>query len=93
VDRLRQIMSLQRRLRDLEASPRAQRALVQRSMFREALTWLEIHGSAPELVAHWTALLGEQAEPPVPAEGESETPPLRRRRRRRRRRFRPVPTE
>jgi poly(A) polymerase len=93
VDRLRQIMSLQRRLRDLEASPRAQRALVQRSMFREALTWLEIHGSAPELVAHWTALLGEQAEPPVPAEGESETPPLRRRRRRRRRRFRPAPTE
>jgi poly(A) polymerase len=93
VDRLRQIMSLQRRLRDLEASPRAQRALVHRSMFREALTWLEIHGSAPELVAHWTALLGEQAEPPVPAEGESETPPLRRRRRRRRRRFRPAPTE
>jgi len=93
VDRLRQIMSLQRRLRDLEASPRAQRALVHRSMFREALTWLEIHGDAPELVAHWTALLDGHAEQAVEGGGEGELPAPRRRRRRRRRRFRPVPTE
>ena len=48
VERLRQILGLQRRLRDLAASPRAQRALAHRSIFREALTWLEIHGGAPD---------------------------------------------
>ena len=61
VERLRQILGLQRRLRDLAASPRAQRALTHRSIFREALTWLEIHGDAPELVEHWKALLAERA--------------------------------
>jgi poly(A) polymerase len=98
VERLRQIMSLQRRLHDLAASPRAQRALLHRSMFLEALTWLEIHGGEPDLVAHWRALLDEQAGSARHAEEESteaignESPP-RRRRRRRRRRFRPAPTE
>src|SRR5581483_9617055 len=48
VERLRQLLSLQRRLRDLGASPRAQRALAHRHIFREALTWLEIHGDTPE---------------------------------------------
>ena len=48
VERLRQILSLQRRLRDLAAQPRAQRALTHRGIFREALTWLEIHGGAPD---------------------------------------------
>ena len=37
VERLRQILGLQRRLRDVAASPRAQRALAHRSLFREAL--------------------------------------------------------
>ena len=59
VERLRQILSLQRRLRDLTASPRAQRALAHRGIFREALTWLEIHGDAPEVVEHWKAILDE----------------------------------
>ena len=49
VERLRQILGLQRRLRDLGASPRAKRALTHRSIFREALTWLELHGSAPDV--------------------------------------------
>jgi poly(A) polymerase len=100
VERLRQVMSLQRRLRDLDASPRAQRALVNRGMFRDALTWLEIHGDAPQLVAHWNRLLADQANgEPMAAgdegsEGEAgDAPPARRRRRRRRRRFRPAPTE
>src|SRR5205807_3147963 len=44
VERLRLIMSLQRRLKDLTASARAQRALAHRHAFREALTWQEIHG-------------------------------------------------
>jgi poly(A) polymerase len=98
VERLRQIVSLQRRLHDLDASPRAQRALVQRGMFRDALTWLEIHGDVPALVAHWNALLASlaSAEPAAAAAAagaEGEPPPLRRKRRRRRRRFRPAPTE
>ena len=75
IERLRQILGLQRRLRDVTASPRAQRALAHRSIFREALTWLEIHGDAPELVEHWKALLAETG-----ATGETpETPPEARR--------------
>jgi len=86
VERLRQILGLQRRLLDVGASPRAQRALTHRSIFREALTWLEIHGRAPDIVEHWITVLAERgAEEPVmpPADGE---PPVHRRRRRRRRR-------
>ena len=89
VERLRQILGLQRRLRDVTASPRAQRALAHRSLFREALTWLEIHGGDAGPGGHWKALLAEG-----PAEGEmgpAEGPePGPRRRRRRRRRRRPV---
>ena len=97
VERLRQIMSLQRRLHDLAASARAQRALLHRSMVLEALTWLEIHGGEPDLVAHWRALLDELAGDARRADEEcteavgNESPPPRRRRRRRRRRFRPTP--
>jgi poly(A) polymerase len=91
VERLRQIVGVQRRMRDLSASPRAQRALAQRGIFREALTWLEIHG-APEVAAHWKAILAERGEPEATAEGAEPQPPSfprRRRRRRRRRRFVP----
>jgi poly(A) polymerase len=98
VERLRQIVVLQRRLHDVAAPPRAQRALAHRPIFREALTWLDMHGGAPDLVAHWTLVMaeaGEPAEPPGPAQppAESEAPPpggKRRRRRRRRRRFGPA---
>jgi hypothetical protein len=90
VERLRQILALQRRLRDLGASVRAQRALTHRSIFREALTWLEIHGSAPELVEHWITVLAERgADEPVALMSDSAGRPQRRRRRRRRR-FRPA---
>jgi poly(A) polymerase len=102
IERLRQILALQRRLGDLTASPRAKRGVSNRTIFREALTWLEIHGDVPEIVGQWKALLdgtdasGEPAdEPSSEATGgnvraEPPTAP-RRRRRRRRRRFRPVP--
>jgi poly(A) polymerase len=87
VERLRQVWALQRRLRDVTVSARAQRALAHRHSFRDALTWLEIHGGAPELVEHWSALVPEPAAPAdaqqPPAEGEA--PPFKRRRRRRRR--------
>jgi poly(A) polymerase len=97
IERLRLIVSLQRRLRDLTASPKAQRALAHRGIFPEALTWLEIHGGAPELVEHWKAILAEGGGPDVTAaagESPDDPPgahPRRRRRRRRRRRGAPTP--
>jgi poly(A) polymerase len=97
IERLRLIVSLQRRLRDLTASPKAQRALAHRGIFPEALTWLEIHGGAPELVEHWKAILAEGGEAEAPAvagESTDDAPgahPRRRRRRRRRRRGAPTP--
>jgi poly(A) polymerase len=89
VERLRQALMLQRRLRDLSAHPRAQHALVQRGIFREALVWFDVHGNAPEIGEHWRTILDEaQASQPVPADGEvpGDAPPSGRRRRRRRRR-------
>ena len=88
VDRLRQILALQRRLTDLHLPPRARRALMHRSPFREALTWLEIHGHAPEALEHWRGFI-EAAKTFVP--GEQEPTPSHSRRRRRRRRRRPPP--
>jgi hypothetical protein len=93
IERLRHILSLQRRLGDVGASVRAQRALTHRSIFREALTWMEVHGNTPELVEHWITVLAERgADEPVavPADADA-TPTLAvRRRRRRRRRYRPA---
>jgi len=96
VERLRQIVGLQRRLADVSASPRAQHALAHRGIFRETLTWLEIHSGSTELVEHWKAIAAENGGAPVdrPVEGSQEQQPegtRRRRRRRRRRRF--VPTQ
>jgi poly(A) polymerase len=84
VERLRQVLGLQRRLLDLNLSPRARRALMHRGPFREALTWLEIHGHAPEVLEHWRGFI-EAAGSLDPAEA-ADGSPLRRRRRRRRRR-------
>ncbi len=71
VERLRQSLMLQRRLRDLTAHPRVQRSLTHRSIFREALVWLEVHGQAPEAVEHWRGVLaGLQAEHAALVEGE-----------------------
>ena len=86
VERLRQILSLQGRLTDMNLSPRARKALMHRGPFREALTWLEIHGAAPEVLEHWRGFI----EAARTFEGEAEAPPPRRRRRRRRRPFRPA---
>ena len=93
LERLCQLLGLQRRLRDQGASPRAKRAVTHRSIFRDALTWLEVHGGSPEAAASWKDLAAESG-PPEDAAGEvtpsdSRTP--RRRRRRRRRRSRPTP--
>ena len=97
VERLRQILSLQRRLRDVDANPRGKRALAHRSIFREALVWLEVHGDSPEIVEHWRALATAVAADPseaadAAATAAAEEPPSTRRRRRRRRRRRPLGT-
>jgi len=82
VERLRHILILQRRLVDVNASPRARRALMHRGIFQEALTWLEIHGNAPEVVENWRGFI----ETARTFEGDAEVgQPFPRRRRRRRR--------
>jgi len=92
-ERLRQMLSLQSRIADLEMSPRAKRALMHRGPFEDSLTWFEIHGNAPAVLEHWKGFieaLGDEAKHPPEAEAGGEAPagdgtPRRRRRGRRRR--------
>ena len=94
VERLRLIIGLQRRMHDLSANERTQRALAHRGIFREALTWMEIHGDSPEVVEHWMGILDELPDAPEEPVGDDQPPPpaeglshkTRRRRRRRGRR-------
>lgn len=90
VERFRQILGLQRRLLDPRLSPRARRALMHRGPFREALTWLEIHGEAPEAVEHWRGFIEAAGVAERDQQGSEDLPPRRHRRRRRRRSFRPA---
>ena len=78
LERLRQILDLQRRLATRELSPRAKRGLVRRAAFADALTWMEIHEKTPELLATWLDEAQTASAEPV------ENPPRRKRRRRRR---------
>ena len=95
-ERLRQILSLQSRIADLELSPRAKRALMHRGPFEDALTWFEIHGNAPTVLEHWKgfmeALGPEALHPPAPEPGapaaDGRAPGAGQRRRGRRRRGR-----
>ena len=83
VERLRHILTFQRRLTDMHLSPRARKTLIHRGPFREALTWLEIHGNAPEVLEHWRGFI--EAAKTFEPEGEAaDAPPPPRRRRRRR---------
>jgi len=92
VERLRQILSMQRRLMDMTSSPRARRVLMHRGPFRDALTWLEIHGQAPEVIEHWRGFI-EAAGTYEGEAQEGERPRRRRRRRRGRRRPFRSPTQ
>jgi poly(A) polymerase len=87
IERLQQIMSMQHRLLDVNAPHRAQRSLLHRSTFPEAVTWLEIHGDRPDVVDHWRGLQAQSAPigPHHHSAGEMATAgPYQRRRRRRR---------
>jgi hypothetical protein len=90
VERLQQIVAVQPKLLDTQAPTRAQRALMHRAIFSEALTWLEVHGDRPEVVAHWRELKTQEAAQFPLADGVvpelAPDVPFRRRRRRRRRR-------
>jgi poly(A) polymerase len=92
IERLRQIVSLQPRLVDPGTPPRVQRALLHRSVLREALTWLEIQGDHPAAVQRWRALTEGTAGPMFEQEPGGPRVHPRRRRRRRRRRF-PTPPQ
>ncbi len=90
-ERLRQILSLQRRLVDMESSPRAKRTLAHRAPFQEALVWLEVHGHEPEVLEHWRGFLEAITALPASETVEGEVAPAgavpaRRSRRRRGRR-------
>jgi poly(A) polymerase len=87
VERLRQILGMQRRLVDPNLSPRGRRGLMHRGPFREALSWLEIHGDVPEVLEHWRGFI-EATAPAPPHADAADAPRPRRRRRRRRRPFR-----
>jgi hypothetical protein len=91
-ERLRQLLAVQGRLRDLESSARAKRALMHRGPFEDALTWLDIHGHAAEVVEHWRGFMEAlETQPPGTVEEggavspAADAPPRRRRRGGRRR--------
>jgi poly(A) polymerase len=86
VERLYQILALQRRLRDPNISPRAARSLVARGAFADALTWLEVHGRCPADVERWRTMLADMSA----AGTMPVAPPSVPRRRRRRRPRRPI---
>jgi poly(A) polymerase len=94
VERLQHLLSLQPRLSDLDAPPRAQQSLLHRGIFRDALTWFEIYGDHPAAVRHWHALRNDtppQLQSPnsgYPGDTANDDDHRRRRRRRRRRSFR-----
>jgi poly(A) polymerase len=86
VERLQQIFSMVPRVLDIQAPMRAQRGLLHRQSLNETLTWLEIHGDRPDVVAHWRELQSQRSEH-LPGEGqhaEVALAPFKRRRRRRR---------
>ena len=80
VESLRQIVSLQRSLNDPNLPERARRGLTRRSVFDDALTWLEIHGHNPVLLQRWRDFVTYLGERPA---SEQRRPKRRRRRRRR----------
>jgi poly(A) polymerase len=86
LERLQQILALQPRLLDIQAGPRVQRGLLHRAVLPEAITWLEIHGDRPDVVAHWRSLQAEPRDHTHDSPDETGTVmPFPRRRRRRRR--------
>ena len=93
VERLQQMFSLIPRMMDLQAPPRAQRSLLHRASLPEALTWIQVHGDRPDVVAHWEDLIAQRHDEghhhDTAADMGGGAPEFRPRRRRRRRPRRP----
>lgn len=87
LERLGQIQMSLRRLRDVGAPPRARHALMRRTVFAEALAWLEIHGSPGDraAVADWQRFAAATNAPLAPHKDAAAPGGFGRRRRRRRR--------
>ena len=91
VERLRQIVDLAPRLVAPEISPRAARSLPHRPAFPDTLTWLDVHGDAPDVLETWRLAHRQRATPQASdpnqpaADGRDPVGTGRRRRRRRRR--------
>jgi poly(A) polymerase len=73
IDRLRHALMIVPRLVEPSLPPRLVRSLPGRPSFPDAITWLEIHGDAPDAVAHWQAIYRER--PPQPAHRGPRHPP------------------
>ncbi|MFN8062265.1 MAG: polynucleotide adenylyltransferase PcnB [Vicinamibacterales bacterium] len=84
MERFGQILGLQRRLAEVDVPARAQRALVHRASFPEAITWLRIHGTDRDLATFWESRYAELMAPQATSD-DADRPRRRRRRRRRRR--------
>ncbi len=93
LERLRQILALQRRLGEPGAHARSRRALIHREIFRDALTWMDIHGGSPDLVSHWQEAALDHATSDDAQQSAADQQPTRFRRRRRRRRRGGKPAE
>jgi len=85
VQHLRQILNLQKRLMDTTLGTKARGALAQRGPFKEALTWLEIFGDAPDVLESWRSFLEDGPEGPIEAASAADDGGSDHRRRRRRR--------
>jgi poly(A) polymerase len=90
LERLRQIADLSPRLLDPSLPPRLARSLPHRPAFADTLTWLEINGETPEVIAGWKHARHHRPAGSHPENGgpAPEPPPDQGRRRRRRRRRR-----
>jgi hypothetical protein len=63
-----------------------------RAPFKEALTWLDVHGDVPDVLEHWRGFIEAAGAFEAEAAQAADSPRPRRRRRRRRRPFKPSPT-
>ncbi len=93
LERLRQLVQTLPRLSDPNLPPRVARGLPGRPAFTDAVTWLEVFGDAPEMVAHWKQARHHRPAPAADGDDHArdaahDAPPDQRPRRRRRRRRR-----
>jgi poly(A) polymerase len=90
IERVVLMRALLPKLRETDAPSRVQHALTHRSIFRDALTWLDIYSDWPEVVQHWQHILSQAHHAPRTPGFTPGSDRDNRQRRRRRRRRRPL---